>query len=257
MYLIHMRPEQVQDAVARNVPILMPAGCVEYHGPHLPIGTDFLIANSICAEAEKRVECVMAPPLQFAPTLDWAAGPEEGEADFEPEAFFQYARESLRRIAAMGFRRIYILQHHQGPDGLEVLCLKRAAGEVIRETVKEWGAGWGRGPSDELPNPNIFGWIRIVLGVPRADGGTRAGGARRQGRDAADHGIAAGDGADGGARDAGQAAELARGCRPGRREGRAPVAGVLHRGVGEGARTGDRAGDCQLMPHQRHSLRRD
>ena len=162
MYLIHMRPEQVQDAVARNVPILMPAGCVEYHGPHLPIGTDFLIANSICVAAEKRVECVMAPPLQFAPTLDWAAGPEEGEADFDPEAFFQYARESLRRIAAMGFRRIYILQHHQGPDGLEVLCLKRAAGEVIRETVKEWGAGWGRGPGDELPNPDIFGWIRIA-----------------------------------------------------------------------------------------------
>jgi len=153
IYLIHMRPEQVQDAVARNVPVLMPAGCVEYHGPHLPIGTDFLIANSICVEAEKRVECVMAPPLQFAPTLDWAAGPEEGEADFDPEAFFQYARESLRRIAAMGFRRIYILQHHQGPDGLEVLCLKRAAMEVVRETVHEWGAGWGRGSREEVPNP--------------------------------------------------------------------------------------------------------
>ena len=67
MYLIHMRPEQVKDAVARNVPVLMAAGCVEYHGPHLPIGTDFLIANSICVEAEKRVECIMDPPFQFAP----------------------------------------------------------------------------------------------------------------------------------------------------------------------------------------------
>jgi len=162
MYLIHMRPEQVKDTVARNVPVLMAAGCVEYHGPHLPIGTDFLIANSICVEAEKRVECVMAPPFQFAPTLDWAATPDEGEADFDPEAFFQYARESLRRIAAMGFRRIYILQHHQGPDGLEVLCLKRAAMEVVRETVHEWGAGWGRGPTEDLPIPNIFGWIQIA-----------------------------------------------------------------------------------------------
>ena len=162
MYLIHMRPEQVKDAVARNVPVLMAAGCVEYHGPHLPIGTDFLIANSICVEAEKRVECVMAPPFQFAPTLNWAATPDEGEADFDPEAFFQYARESLRRIAAMGFRRIYILQHHQGPDGLEVLCLKRAAMEVVRETVHEWGAGWGQGPPEELPTPNIFGWIQIA-----------------------------------------------------------------------------------------------
>jgi creatinine amidohydrolase len=162
MYLIHMRPEQVQDAVRRNVAVVMPAGCVEYHGPHLPIGTDFLIANSVCAEAEKRVECVVAPPLSFAPTMAWAAGPEEGEVDFDPEAFFVYARETLRRIAAMGFRRIYVLQHHQGPDGLEVLCLKRAAMEVVRETVNKWGPEWGRGPTEELPIPNIFSWIRVV-----------------------------------------------------------------------------------------------
>ena len=112
MYLVHMRPEQVQDAVRRNVAVVIPAGCVEYHGPHLPIGTDFLIANSVCVAAEKRVQCVLAPPLSFAPTMAWAAGPEEGEADFDPEALFVYAREALRRIAAMGFRRIYILQQH-------------------------------------------------------------------------------------------------------------------------------------------------
>ncbi|MCC7261681.1 MAG: creatininase family protein [Candidatus Latescibacteria bacterium] len=162
MYLIYMRPEQVQDAVRRNVPVVIPAGCVEYHGPHLPIGTDFLIANSVCVEAEKRVECVVAPPLALAPTMAWAAGPEEGEVDFDPEAFFVYARETLRRLAAMGFRRIYLLQHHQGPDGLEVLCLKRAAGEVVRETVHQWGAGWGRRPPEELPIPNIFGWIQVA-----------------------------------------------------------------------------------------------
>ena len=41
MRFVEMRPEQLQDAVRRNVPVLMPAGVVEYHGPHLPIGTDF------------------------------------------------------------------------------------------------------------------------------------------------------------------------------------------------------------------------
>ena len=160
-----MRPEQVQDAVARNVPVLMPAGCIEYHGPHLPIGTDFLIAESICVEVETRVACVMAPPLQFAPTLDWAAGPEEGEADFAPEPFFQYAREALRRIAALGFRRIYILQHHQGADGLEVLCLKRAAMEVVRETVHEWGAEPGHIQLDSLSLPGLI--FRVSRAVSR------------------------------------------------------------------------------------------
>ncbi len=56
MYLIHMRPEQIQDAVRRNVPVVMPAGCIEYHGSHLPVDTDFLIASSVCTEVEKQVE---------------------------------------------------------------------------------------------------------------------------------------------------------------------------------------------------------
>lgn len=160
MQLTHLRPEELQDAVRRNVALLMPAGCIEYHGPHLPIGTDTLIAAAVAEEAERRTECVLAPPLSMAPTMAWAAGPDEGEIDFDPEVFFVYAREVLRRIAALGFRRIYILQHHQGPDGLEVLCLKRAAGEVVRETVHDWGAGWGR--TDDFPMPNIFGWIRVA-----------------------------------------------------------------------------------------------
>ena len=56
MYLIHMRPEQIQDAVRRNVPVVMPAGCIEHHGSHLPVDTDFLIASSVCTEVEKQVE---------------------------------------------------------------------------------------------------------------------------------------------------------------------------------------------------------
>jgi creatinine amidohydrolase len=162
MQLTMMRPEQIQDAVRRNVPVLLVAGSMEYHGPHLPVGTDFLIPPAVCCGVEARVECVVAPPLPFAPTMAWAAGPEEGEVDFDPEAFFVYAREVLRSIAAMGFRRIYVLQHHQGPDGLEVLCLKRAAGEVVRETAHRWGAGWGRRPYHELPHPNVFGWIQVA-----------------------------------------------------------------------------------------------
>jgi creatinine amidohydrolase len=160
MLLTHLRPEQLQDAVRRNVACVIPAGCIEYHGPHLPIGTDVLIARAVAEEAERRTECVLAPPLSMAPTMAWAAAPEEGEVDFDPDAFFVYSREMLRRLARLGFGRIYILQHHQGPDGLEVLCLKRAAGEVVREEVQGWGAGWGR--RDDHPRPNIFQWIRVA-----------------------------------------------------------------------------------------------
>lgn len=162
MYLVKMRPEQIHDAVRRNVPILIAAGVVEYHGPHLPVGTDFLIANTICCEVERRCECVLAPSLPLGPTLSWAADAEDGEIDFDPEAFFGYVREMLRRIARMGFQRIYVLQHHQGDDGLQTLCLKRAVGELVRDTAQDWGAGWGRRPAADLPIPRIFQWVQVA-----------------------------------------------------------------------------------------------
>jgi len=163
MLLLHMRPEQIRAAAAQNMPVLLAAGVVEYHGPHLPIGTDYLIAESVVVRVEKRCpdNVIIAPPLCFGPTMAWAAGPEDGEADFDPDAFAVFAKEELRRLMDMGFRRIYVLQHHQGIDGLQALTLRKAASELVREKAKEWGAGWGRGPHEALPNPDLFSWIRV------------------------------------------------------------------------------------------------
>jgi creatinine amidohydrolase len=160
MYLVQMRPEQIQDGVRRNVPVLMAAGVVEYHGPHLPVGTDYLIASSICKAAEQRCEVILAPDIPFGPTMSWAGGPEEGEIDFEPEPMFQYALAIFRHMLRIGFRRIYVLQHHQGTEGLQSLCLQRAAREVTWELAHKWQAGWGRSPV--MPEPAIFSCIRVA-----------------------------------------------------------------------------------------------
>ena len=82
MHLIHMRPEQIQDAIQRNVPALAAAGVVEFHGPHLPVGTDFLIAQTVSESVEKRVECVLLPSFTYGPTLSWASDAKDGEIDF-------------------------------------------------------------------------------------------------------------------------------------------------------------------------------
>lgn len=162
MYYLEMRPEQIKDAVSRNVPVVIAAGSVEYHGPHLPVGTDTLIAETVVHRAEGRCECVVMPPLPFSSTMFWAAGPDDGEFDFDPDALLAYSREVLRGIIRVGFRRVYILQHHQGENGLPALTLKRAAAEVTREMTLQWGTRWGRGNHNELPNPGIFGMIQLA-----------------------------------------------------------------------------------------------
>ncbi|MCL2499147.1 MAG: creatininase family protein [Defluviitaleaceae bacterium] len=164
MYLIHLRPSQLKKAVENNIPLIMAAGCVEYHGPHLPIGTDYLIAESIVKRVEKLIpeNCVVALPLPFSPTMNWAGSVEEGDVDFSPEVLYMYAREIFSQMVKMGFKRIYILQHHQGAEGLPSLCLKKAASEVTRDVVKQWGHSWGKKEIKELPNHNIFNLIQIA-----------------------------------------------------------------------------------------------
>lgn len=160
--LLRMRPDQLREAVRRRLPLLVPAGVVEYHGPHLPLGTDVLIPARLCEEIARREPCVVAPAFPFGPTLSWAGAASEGEMDFDPEPFFVYVRETLRRFVRMGFRRIYVMQYHQGEDGLQRLCVKRAAGEVVRELTGGFGEGWGRRDPDTLPMPDPFGLIRVA-----------------------------------------------------------------------------------------------
>ena len=37
MKLKHVRPYQLRDATGNNRPLLIPAGCIETHGPHMAI----------------------------------------------------------------------------------------------------------------------------------------------------------------------------------------------------------------------------
>lgn len=162
MFLIEMRSNQIQDAVKRNIPIIIPAGVVEYHGPHLPVGTDILIAEAVCRKIEKSHECIVAPSFPYGSTMNWAGGAKDGEIDFDPDTLYIYSKEVFKGFIDMGFRRIYVLQHHQGSEGLQTLCLKKAAGEVIREIVKGWKPGWGRKPEETWPIPEIFNMIMVA-----------------------------------------------------------------------------------------------
>jgi creatinine amidohydrolase len=144
MQYLSMRPEQVRDAVKRQVPVAICAGSVEYHGPHLPLSTDLLIPQAVIERVEKKCECIVMPPLPFSPTYFWAAGPADGEFNFDPVYLENYAFEIFKGLLAVGFRRIYVVQHHQGSYGLPHQTIATAAGRAVWEVCSGYENGWGR-----------------------------------------------------------------------------------------------------------------
>lgn len=106
---------------------LIPVGSTEQHGPHLPLGTDFLIAKKLAeaAAAETGVICTPAIPVglsehhrQFWGTL-WVA----------PEHFRGYLRGIAESLAYHGIRRIIYVNGHGGNTA--------ALGEVCRSLHRE------------------------------------------------------------------------------------------------------------------------
>lgn len=140
-----LRPGQIADAIARRLPLLMPVGVIEYHGPQNPVGVDSLIAQGLAHEVERRVECVIAPTIFYGYTGQWAGDEQLGEIHVEGEAIHCFAKPILKAFFKQGWRRIYVICHHQGPWGVTHLSYQRAATESIMEVaLEEHGPGWHR-----------------------------------------------------------------------------------------------------------------
>jgi creatinine amidohydrolase len=73
-----MRPSEVVEARARNPIAFVPIGPVEWHGPHLPLGTDGLHAHEVSVRVARKVGGVVHPALHVG--ADLPQGPGTGES---------------------------------------------------------------------------------------------------------------------------------------------------------------------------------
>ena len=115
---------------ARTVAVL-PAGAVEAHGPHLPLGTDVIIAEAMARAGAERLaargfDVVLLPALAFAPApfaSDFA-----GTMNTPPDATTLIVTGAVRSLAAHGIRTTVIANAHHDPA--HVSALRRAVDEI-------------------------------------------------------------------------------------------------------------------------------
>ncbi len=144
MYLKHIRPYQLQEAVELGHPLLVPAGCIETHGPHMAIGHDTIIVEEICARIAEKVNVVIAPSFDYGPTGYALGGPADGTIDPDYAAFGGHVKAILKNFREMGFKTIYVIIMHQGMEAPLALAFKKAAAELAFESILERGypRGW-------------------------------------------------------------------------------------------------------------------
>jgi len=119
--------------LARDPRLLLPVGALEQHGPHLPLGTNILIAGRIVADLSLESGVLRAPVLNYGVNV-----PSErayaGTATLRPKTLHRLLNELLITWEDQGFEEfIVITAHRHEPhlDALTTLATERARVRIV------------------------------------------------------------------------------------------------------------------------------
>lgn len=115
--LYEMTREEVQEALTKTKIILLPAGAVEQHGPHLPLGSDTIQGVDMCKRtqallAEEGLEVVVAPPFMYG--LSSAHMDFPGTITLTPHTMLSVMEETCLSLYHHGFRKFALIMAHGG-----------------------------------------------------------------------------------------------------------------------------------------------
>jgi creatinine amidohydrolase len=146
--LQYLLPYQLKTAVDEGWPLLVPTGCIEYHGPHMALGLDTIVVEELLTRVAARLKCIVAPPFWYGPTGYAVSGPEQGTLDVSTERFGRHVKDVLASFWDVGFKWIIVGVHHQQMEGPESLAIRQAAAEVTFEKshAERGDAWWGKAP---------------------------------------------------------------------------------------------------------------
>ena len=128
-YFIELTQPEIAAQLKTNPLVILPAGSVEQHGPHLPTGTDIFAARVIAHAVAERMDGLVLPggPLGVTP-LHMGY---EGTITLTPDTYIRLVTETCASTARHGAKQLLILNWHEG----NIPPLAIAADAIHRE----WG----------------------------------------------------------------------------------------------------------------------
>lgn len=103
-----MRPSQLE-AAARKFPVVyVPFGCIEWHGRHLPLGTDALKAHGILVKCAEKFGGVVYPPVYF-------------HSGFNRDHLVPVITNLFQRLKGGGFRVIIGVSGHNVKQQIDMI----------------------------------------------------------------------------------------------------------------------------------------
>ncbi len=112
MHLAEQTWPELRESLDGESLAVVPTGSTEQHGPHLPLATDYLIAESLAEAATAETDAVLTPPVRIAVSEHHRQF--HGTMWVEPDVFRDYVESFARNLTYHGFDRILFVNAHGG-----------------------------------------------------------------------------------------------------------------------------------------------
>jgi len=133
MRFSEMSSPQVGKAVEQSALVLVPIGQTEEHGPHLPTGTDAMIADELARRIAKALEGEIPVVVMDAVRYGYSVASVSawpGTIRLSPRTVDDTVRAICRSLWEMGFRKIAIINAHGNHPGLLEVVSRCLADEL-------------------------------------------------------------------------------------------------------------------------------
>ena len=172
MYYDFSFPRELEEVKNENIPTVIVAGTVEYHGAHCSYGCDTLIAEGLLKKLAERKRIMIAPTISYSPSSYAVADSKSGTVHIDEVAFEEYVYYIFMSMLSSGLRNIYVLIHHQFENEslmpMTLSYMKAAKRATMKYLEKTLGEGWWGSESyssyyDDLgAASDPFSWIKVI-----------------------------------------------------------------------------------------------
>jgi creatinine amidohydrolase len=92
----------------------MPFGALEAHGPHLPLGADYLVAEEVALRASRAADAIVAPTMPYGYSSAFRGF--AGNVSTRMEITQMLAEDVVTDLAAAGATHFIFVDNHAGND---------------------------------------------------------------------------------------------------------------------------------------------
>lgn len=148
LLLEHMTWNQARQARDQQRVLIIPVGAIEQHGPHLPLGTDAIVAFELARRVARRHGAVVAPAMCYAarssPRSGGGGRSFPGSTGITGQTLISMIRDVTTEFFRTGFCRIAYLNGHYENSSLAYEALTEAteATEPVPQAGKAILVNW-------------------------------------------------------------------------------------------------------------------